>query len=100
MFFGDIIYLGNWDTSVGTSANRKVQCLLNTKILAGEYSHTVTLEQVNRKHDHSMCIRRSSPFCAVDLPMKDSFSKYVISAGDSEVEHFHLATDGQDTAYL
>lgn len=32
--------------------------------------------------------------------MKDSLSKYVIAASDSEVEHFHLATDGQDGSYL
>lgn len=32
--------------------------------------------------------------------MKDSFSKYVSAASDSEVEHFHLATDGQDASYL
>lgn len=32
--------------------------------------------------------------------MKDSLSKYVLAASDSEVEHFHLATDGQDGSYL
>lgn len=42
----------------------------------------------------------SQTVCAVDLSLKDSFSKYVIAASDSEVEHFHLATDGQDASYL
>lgn len=32
--------------------------------------------------------------------MKNSLSKYVIAASDSEVEHFHLATDGQDGSYF
>lgn len=32
--------------------------------------------------------------------MKDSLSKYVIAANDSEEEYFHLATDGQDGSYL
>lgn len=32
--------------------------------------------------------------------MKDSLSKYVLADSDSEVEHFHLATDGQDGSYL
>lgn len=94
------MYLGSWDTSVGKGASHKIQCFLNNKMLTGEYSHTVTLDLINRKHNYSTCIRRSSQFCAVDLSMKDSFSKYVIAASDSEVEHFHLATDGQDTAYL
>jgi len=97
MFFRDIMYSDNWDTSVGTVANHKIQCLLNNKMFTGVYGHTVTLDQVNRKHNLSTCIRRSSQFCAVDLSMKASFSKYVIAAGDSEVEHFHLATDRQDT---
>lgn len=42
----------------------------------------------------------SQTVCAVGLSTKDSFSKYVIAASDSEVEHFHLATDGQDVSYL
>lgn len=42
----------------------------------------------------------SQTVCAADLPMKDSLSKYAIAASDSEVERFHLATDGQDASYL